>query len=92
MNVEKLVLTVLYGDAIFSLGVGVGLKTLEELLKIEDPPDDLSTAGGAVVRVQLGPAVTTDEVSPGALEDLGLAGVLDIADLREDNHGIAEEK
>ena len=74
------------------LSLALHLETLQELLEIDDTADDLLPAGGAVVGVQLGPALTTDEVSTGTLEDLELAGVLDIADLRGDIHGIAEGK
>ena len=69
------------------LSLGVHLQPLEEILKIQDPPDDLPPAGGAEVRVQLGPAVATDEVALGTLEHLELSAVPHVTDLRGDNHG-----
>ena len=68
-----------------AISIGVHVEPLEELLKVQDPPDDVPPADGTVVRVQPGPAVSTDEVSPGALEDLALPGVLHIADLTREN-------
>ena len=69
------------------LSLSVHLEPLEELLEVQDPPDDLPPAGGAEVRVQLGPAVATDEVALGTLEHSELTGVLHVTDLRGDNHG-----
>ena len=87
---RRQVLTVPCSVAIPSLGLH--LESLQELLEVHGPPGDLSPAGGTVVGLQLGPALTTDEVSTDTLEDLELAGVPHITDLRGDNCNIAEEK
>ena len=65
------------------------MESLEELLEVPSTASDLLPADGAVVRVQPGPAVSTEEVAPGTLEHLELLGELDITDLRA---GITEEK
>ena len=69
------------------VGVHVEVETLEELLEVDDTADDLPPAGGAVVGVQLGPAVATDEVATVTLEHSELSAVLHVTDLRGDNHG-----
>ena len=46
------------------------MESLEELLEVHGPPGDLPPADGAVVGVQPGPAVSTDEVSSETLENL----------------------
>ena len=69
------------------LSLGVHLEPLEELLEVPGPPDDDSPADWAVVGVELGPAVSTDEVTPGTLEDLALPGILHITDLRGGSYG-----
>ena len=74
-------------DAVHSLGVPV--ESPEEPLEVPSTANDVPPADGAVVRLQPGPAVSTEEVSPGTLEHLELLGELDITDLRA---GIIEEK
>ena len=65
------------------------MESLEEPLEVPSTANDLPPADGAVVWVQPGPAVSTEEVSPDTLEHLELLGELDITDLRA---GIIEEK
>ena len=67
--------------------LGVHLESREELLEVHGPPGDLRPADGAVVGVQLGPAVATHKVSPGTLEHSELSAVLHVTDLRGDNCG-----
>ena len=91
-QVEKLELPTPGLDCPWSCGVaflslGVHLESLEELLEVHGPPDDLTPADGAVVGVQLDPAVATHEVAPGTLEHLEVSAVLHVTDLGGDNHG-----
>ena len=67
--------------------LGVHLESREELLEVQDPPDYLPPADGAVVGVQLDPAVATHKVSPGTLEHSELSAVPHVTDLRGDNCG-----
>ena len=67
--------------------LGVHLESREELLEVHGPPGDLRPADGAVVGVQLGPAVATHKVSLGTLEHSELSAVLHVTDLRGDNCG-----
>ena len=69
------------------ISVGVPVESLHELLEVHGSPSDVTSADGAVVGLQSDPAVSTQVVSPGALEHGDLPGELDIAHLRGDNHG-----
>ena len=91
-QVEKLKLPTPGLDCPWSCGVanlslGVHLESREELLEVHGPPDDLTPADGAVVGVQLDPAVATHKVSPGTLEHSEPAGVLLVTDLRGEHCG-----
>ena len=63
--------------------LGVPVESLEELLEVHGTAGDVPPADGAVVRVQPGPAVSTDKVSADTLEHLELSGELHSTDLEQ---------